>query len=85
MTATSFLTSQHWPHIITTSLCQNAVSDSSIVDITQLLHVIFPRQSLQPGKYTSLPAHVTHVVGVLHNSDHYALMEINIAAKKVLI
>ncbi len=50
-----------------------------------LLHVTYPNQILQEGEYKSLPDHVTKVVAVMHDRDHYAVMEIDIPVKKVVI
>jgi hypothetical protein len=47
--------------------------------------VTYPNQILQEGKYKALPDHVTKVVAVMNNRDHYAMMEIDIPMKKVLI
>ncbi len=45
----------------------------------------YPNQILQEGKYKALPDHVTKVAAVMHNRDHYAVMEIDIPVKKVVI
>ncbi len=37
-----------------------------------LLHVTYSNQILQEGKYKALPDHVTKVVVVMHDRDHYA-------------
>jgi hypothetical protein len=50
-----------------------------------LLHVTYPNQILQEGEYKALPDHVTKVVAVMHNRDHYAVMDIDIPLKKVVI
>ncbi len=50
-----------------------------------LLHVTYPNQILQEGKYKALPDHVTKVVAVMHDRDHCAMMEIDIPVKKVVI
>jgi hypothetical protein len=50
-----------------------------------LLHVTYPKQILQEGQDIALPDHVTKVVTVVHDSDHYAVMEIDIPMKKVVI
>ncbi len=50
-----------------------------------LLHVTYPNQILQEGVYKTLPDHVTKVVAVMHDRDHYAVMEIDIPVKKVVI
>jgi hypothetical protein len=48
-----------------------------------LLHVTYPNQILQEGKYKALPDHVTIVVSVMHNRDHYAVMEIAIPRRRL--
>jgi hypothetical protein len=50
-----------------------------------LLHVTYPNQILQEGEYMALPDHETKVVAVMHDRDHYAMMEIDIPVKKVVI
>jgi hypothetical protein len=50
-----------------------------------LLHVTYPNQILQEGKYKALPDHVTKVVAVMHDRDHYTMMKIDIPVKKVVI
>jgi hypothetical protein len=47
--------------------------------------VTYPNQIFQEGKYKALPDHVTKVVAVMHNRDHYTVMEIGIPVKKVVI
>jgi hypothetical protein len=48
-----------------------------------LLHVTYPHQILQKGKYKVLPDHVAKAVAVMHDRDHYALMEIDIPVKRL--
>ncbi len=50
-----------------------------------LLHVTYPNQILQVGEYKAFPDHVTKVVAVMHDRDHYAVMVIDIPGKKVVI
>jgi hypothetical protein len=50
-----------------------------------LLHITYPNQILQEGKYKALPDHVTKVVAIIHDRDDYAVMEIDIPVKKVVI
>jgi hypothetical protein len=47
--------------------------------------VTYLNQILQEGKYKALPDHVTKVVAVMHDRDHYAVMEIDVPMKKVVI
>ena len=37
------------------------------------------------GQYKALPPGVTRVVAVLHEADHYAVLEIDILNKKVYV
>jgi hypothetical protein len=50
-----------------------------------LLHVTYPNQILQVGEYRVVPDHVTKVVAVMHDRDHYAVMVIDIPGKKIVI
>ncbi len=50
-----------------------------------LLHVTYPNQILQEGEYKALPDHETKVVAIMHNRDCYAVMEVDIPVKKVVI
>jgi hypothetical protein len=50
-----------------------------------MLHVTYPNQILQKGKYKAVSHHVTKVVAVMHDRDHYAVMVIDIPEKKVVI
>ncbi len=45
----------------------------------------YPNQILQEGEYKAVPHHVTKVVAVMHDRDHYAVMVIDIPRKKVVI
>jgi hypothetical protein len=47
--------------------------------------VTYPNQILQKGKYKAVSHHVTKVVAVMHDRDHYAVMEIDIPVHKVVI
>ncbi len=50
-----------------------------------MLHVTYPNQIFQGGKYKALPDHVTKVVAVIDDRDHYTVMEIDIPVEKVVI
>jgi hypothetical protein len=50
-----------------------------------LLHVTYLKQILQEGEYTAFLDHVTKVVAVMHDRDHYAVIEIDFPVKKVVI
>jgi hypothetical protein len=47
--------------------------------ITYLKEVLFP------GQYKELPAGTTRVIAVMHNRDHYAVMEVSTFDKKVVV
>jgi hypothetical protein len=72
----------HYAHL-TVSEQSSVLGDSYKQPL--LLHVTYPNQILQEGKYKALPDHVTKVLAVMHNRDHYAMMEIDIPVKKVVI
>jgi hypothetical protein len=72
----------HYAHI-TVSERLSVLGDSYKQPL--LLHVTFPNQILQEGKYKAVPHHVTKVVPVMHDRDHYAMMVIDIPRKKVVI
>jgi len=44
-----------------------------------------PMEFLQEGQYKSVPPGITRVVAVLCNKHHYAVLEVDITNKKVLI
>jgi hypothetical protein len=58
-------------------------SISTQVNMPLLIQVTFPKQTLVKGQYKALPQDVTTVVAVLHDADHYAVLEIDIPNKKV--
>jgi hypothetical protein len=66
-----------------------ALERSSVLGVSYsqplLLHVTHPNQILQEGEYKTVPHHVTKVVAVMHDRDHYAVMVIDISKKKVVI
>ncbi len=72
----------HYAHL-TVSERSSVLGDSYKQPL--LLRVTYPNQILQEGKYKALPDHVTKVVAVMHDRDHYAMMDIDIPVKKVVI
>ncbi len=70
----------HYAHI-TVSKQLSVLGDSYKEPL--LLHVTYPNQILQEGEYKAVSHHVTKVVAVMHNRDHYAVMVIDIPGKKV--
>ena len=49
------------------------------------IHVTFPRQQLEVGQYKALPNGVTRVVAIMHDTDHYAVLEITLPMKHLVI
>lgn len=48
------------------------------LDLPQLLHVTYPKEKLFPSHCKKLQSTVSRVVAVMHNNDHYAVMEVDI-------
>jgi hypothetical protein len=72
----------HYAHL--TVLEQSSVLGDSYKQ-PLMFHVTYPNQILQEGEYKAVPHHVTKVVVVMHDRDHYAVMVIDISKKKVVI
>jgi len=51
--------------------------------LPQLLIVTFPRQELQPNVIKALKPETQRVVGVIHDTDHYAVMELSVQENKI--
>jgi hypothetical protein len=58
------------------------VNFSLRVNLPLLIHVTYLKETLVEGQYKALPPGVTSVVTVLHEADHYAVLEIDILNKK---
>jgi hypothetical protein len=58
---------------------------SQRVNLPLLIHVTYPKETLVEGQYKAAPPGVTSVVTVLHEADHYAVLEIDILNKKVYV
>lgn len=58
---------------------------STLPDMPQLIVMTYPRQELLPTEFKSLPIGRKCVVAVIHDVDHYAVMEILLDDTKVLI
>ncbi len=72
----------HYAHM-TVLECSSVLGDNYKMPL--LLYATYPKQILQEGQYKALPDNVTKVVATMHNRDHYAVMEIDIPVKKVVI
>ncbi len=55
------------------------------VNLLLLIHITYPKETLVKGQYKALPPGVTRVVAVLHEADHYAVLEVDILNKKVYV
>jgi hypothetical protein len=58
---------------------------SQRVNLPLLIHVMYPKKTLVEDQYKAVPSGVTSVVTVLHEADHYAVLEIDILNKKVYV
>jgi hypothetical protein len=50
-----------------------------------LMHVTYPKQTLAQDQCKALPPEYTDVVALIHEGDHYAVLEIDTTNKKVLV
>jgi hypothetical protein len=64
----------HYAHITK----DERTSLPSQVNLPLLIHITYPMEFLQEGQYKSVPQGITRVVAVLHYSDHYGVLEIDI-------
>jgi hypothetical protein len=71
----------HYAHIT----ADERPSLPSGVQLPLLIHITYPMESLQAGQYKPLRQGITRVVAVLHDKDHYGVLEINVTQKTVLI
>ena len=71
----------HYAHIT----ADERPSLPSGVQLPLLIHITYPMESLQAGQYKPLRQGITRVVAVLHDKDHYGVLEIDVTQKTVLI
>ncbi len=69
----------HYAHSSGTSLV------STKKNLPQLIHAIFSKQQLAISGAKPLPKDVDRLVVILHNDDHYIVLEVNIPERKFLI
>jgi hypothetical protein len=55
----------------------------SQVNLPILIHIMYPMEFLQAGKYKSVLQGITRVVAVTHDRNHYGVLEIDITNKRV--
>jgi hypothetical protein len=72
----------HYAHI---TKDERSTTIPSQVNLPLLIHIPFPNEFLQAGQYKSVPPGINKVVAVVHDKDHYGVLEIDIPSKKVLI
>jgi hypothetical protein len=71
----------HYAHI-TKDQCPSLPSG---VHLPLLIHITYSMEFLQAGQYKPVPQGIKTVVAVLRDKDHYAVLEIDITKKTVLI
>ena len=71
----------HYAHIT----ADERPSLPSGVHLPLLIHITYPMEFLQAGQYKPLRQGITRVVAVLHDKDHYGVLEIDVTQKTVLI
>jgi hypothetical protein len=54
-------------------------------DIPQLVHVKHPKQTLAADHVKPIPSLVLRLVGILQNKEHYVVLEVDIAERRILI
>jgi len=72
----------HYAHI---TKDERSTTIPSQVNLPLLIHITYPNEFLQEGQYKSIPPDITRVVAVVHDRDHYGVLEIDIPSKKVII
>jgi hypothetical protein len=60
------------------SHCSHINKRQGTLDLPQLLHVTYPKEKLFPSHCKKLQSTVSRVVAIMHNNDHYAVMEVDI-------
>jgi len=60
-------------------------SDTEAADMPLVIHMTFPRQQLELAQLKKIPNGVTRVVGVMHQANHYAVLEIALRSKRLLV
>jgi len=55
------------------------------MDIPQLVHVKHLKQTLAADHVKPIPSLVLRLVGILHNKEHYVVLDVDIAERRILI
>ena len=53
--------------------------------LPQVMHVTYPKEGITEEQLMRFPSSVTRLVSVIHDSQHYAVLEINIPSKRIVI
>jgi hypothetical protein len=73
----------HYAHITKDERSTSTIP--SQVNLPLLIHITYPNELLHEGQYKSIPPDITRVVAVVHDRDHYGVLEIDIPSRKVII
>ena len=71
----------HYAHLTVNE--RFSVTDN--IDVPLVIHVTFPREELEIGQYKALPEGVTRVAAIVHDADHYAVLEIFVTSKRIVV
>jgi hypothetical protein len=71
----------HYGHVTFNE--QNGVSKN--INLSMVIHVTFPKEQLEVGQYKALPDDVKRVVAIMHDAGHYAVLEIAVVSKRIVI
>ena len=69
----------HYAHT-TSGLLERCMPVAEV--LPKLIHVTYPREDIEAA---AIPPNITTVVGILHDKNHYAVLEINIIEKRINI
>jgi hypothetical protein len=53
--------------------------------LPQVMHITYPNEPIAEDQLVTFPSNVTRVVSVVHRSQHYAVLEIDIPGRRVVI
>jgi hypothetical protein len=53
--------------------------------LPQVMHVTYPKEGITEEQLMRFPSSVTRLVSVIHDSQHYAVLEIDIPSKRIVI
>ena len=53
--------------------------------LPQVMHITYPKEEITEEQLVSSPSNVTRVVSVIHDSQHYDVLEIDIPRRRIMI